>query len=70
MITAHDLHTLARYLFDRHGAEADTLAARAIGELEAMGEGGRAAAWRALRAVVGDLIEGRLDPADTQITIQ
>jgi hypothetical protein len=60
MITPKDLHTLARRLINRHGAIAVTYADRAVCELEASGEQERADAWRALRSVVIDVLEGRL----------
>lgn len=60
MITASDLHALAVYMRDRHGPHALTLADLAVGEMEAQGETERADAWRALRAVIGDLVDGRI----------
>ena len=60
MITAGDLHNLANYLIDRHGPVALDYADQAVDELEALGEGNRAEAWKALRSVVEDLVEGRL----------
>jgi hypothetical protein len=60
MITPKDLHTLARRLINRHGPIAVTYADQAVSELEASGEQERADAWRALRSVVIDVLEGRL----------
>ena len=61
MITAQDLKCLATYLVENHGTVAVDYADRAVGELEAKGEWGRADAWKALRSVVVDLVDGRLD---------
>lgn len=70
MITAQDLQALAGLLVARHGPTADSLAARAIAELEAQGELWRADHWRALRSVMADMIEGRLDPEARTLTLQ
>jgi hypothetical protein len=60
MITPKDLHTLAKRLVNRHGPVALTYADKAVSELEANGDQERADAWRALRSVVADVLEGRL----------
>ena len=69
MITAEDLRSLANYLIDRHGDVAIDYADRAVFEVEAHGEGGRADAWKALRSVVVDMVEGRMG-VDHPITLQ
>ncbi len=69
MITAEDLRSLATYLVDRHGHIAVDYANRAVFELEAQGEEYRADAWKALRSVVVDMVEGRITN-DSPITIQ
>jgi hypothetical protein len=61
MITAEDLRCLANFLVDRHGEIAVDYAQQAVHELEAQGEDNRADAWKALRSVVEDMVEGRLD---------
>jgi hypothetical protein len=69
MITAQDLHSLAVYLVDRHGEIALDYADQAVDELEAQGEDYRADAWRVLKSVVLDMIEGRLSQEEN-ITLQ
>ena len=68
MITAGDLHNLANFLVDRHGAIAVDYASQAVDELESLGESVRADAWKVLRSLVEDLVEGRLE-ADQFITL-
>jgi hypothetical protein len=63
LITAHDIHALAVYMVENHGAKALHLADCAVDELEAQNETFSADAWRALRSVVEDMLEGRLSPA-------
>ena len=60
-ITAHDLTKIAFLLVDRHGEQAAVFAARAVDEMEALGDDFRADNWRALGAVIDDAIEGRID---------
>ncbi len=60
MITAQDLQCLASYLVAHHGPIALDYADRAVDELEAQGETRRADSWKALRSMVGDMINGRL----------
>jgi len=60
-ITAEDLTQIAHLLVDRHGARACIYATQAVEEMEDLGDEPRAEAWRALRAVIVDAIEGRLD---------
>ena len=69
MITANDLRSLATYLVDRHGPVAVDYANQAVYELETQGEAVRADAWKALRSVVEDMVEGRLG-LDQTITLQ
>ena len=59
MITAHEINLLAAYMVDTHGEEALLHADRAVQELEEIGEIMRADAWRMLRVVVLDIVEGR-----------
>jgi hypothetical protein len=59
MITAHELHLLAAYMVDTHGREALHFADLAVVELEDVGERQRAQAWRMLREIVLDMVEGR-----------
>lgn len=68
MITPNDLHNLATYLVDRHGPTALTYASHAVEELETQGELMRADAWKALRSVVEDLVEGRIS-AGQRLTV-
>lgn len=69
MITADDLRSLANYLVDRHGPVAVDYADQAVFELEAQGEVIRADAWKALKSVVEDMVEGRMTGQDV-ITLQ
>ena len=59
MITDHELNMLAAYMFNTHGEEALIYADKAVRELEEIGEIMRADAWRMLRVVVLDMVEGR-----------
>ncbi|MGB5949209.1 MAG: hypothetical protein WBG82_07805 [Parvibaculum sp.] len=59
MMTDHELNLLAAYMFDTHGPKALQYADTAVDELEQIGERTRAEAWRSLRRVVVDMIEGR-----------
>lgn len=69
MITADDLRSLANYLVDRHGPIAVDYADQAVFELEAQGEVIRADAWKALKSVVEDMVEGRMTGQEV-ITLQ
>lgn len=69
MITADDLRSLANYLVDRHGSIAVDYADQAVFELEAQGEVIRADAWKALKSVVEDMVEGRMTGQEV-ITLQ
>lgn len=64
MLTVQDYRALAAYLVDRHGARALAYADQAIAELDAQGETRRAEAWRALRALVDDMVRGILAPRE------
>lgn len=59
MITDHEINLLAAYMVDMHGRKALSYADTAVCELEEIGEKMRADAWRALRVVVEDMVEGR-----------
>ena len=59
MITDHEINLLAAYMVDTHGRKALSYADTAVCELEEIGEKMRADAWRALRVVVEDMVEGR-----------
>ena len=58
MITAADLHALARFMVETHGPKALGLAERAVGEMEALNERVSADHWLALRAVLADMLDG------------
>jgi hypothetical protein len=60
MITAHDIHALAVFMVENHGQKALHLANCAVDELDAKNAVASADAWRALRSVVRDMLEGRL----------
>ncbi|ABS63283.1 conserved hypothetical protein [Parvibaculum lavamentivorans DS-1] len=59
MITDHEINLLAAYMVDTHGRKALYYADTAVTELEQIGENMRADAWRTLRCVVLDMVEGR-----------
>ena len=59
MITDHEINLLTAYMVDTHGRKALSYADTAVCELEEIGEKMRADAWRALRVVVEDMVEGR-----------
>lgn len=59
MITDREINLLAAYMVDTHGRKALCYADTAVCELEEIGEKMRADAWRALRVVVEDMVEGR-----------
>jgi hypothetical protein len=59
MMTDNELNLLAAYMFDTHGDKALHYADTAVEELEQIGERVRADAWRMLRRVVVDMMEGR-----------
>lgn len=59
MITDREINLLAAYMVDTHGRKALSYADMAVLELEEIGEKMRADAWRMLRVVVEDMVEGR-----------
>ncbi|MEX0839690.1 MAG: hypothetical protein WD034_09160 [Parvibaculum sp.] len=60
MITDNEINLLAAYMVDTHGRKALAYADTAVEELEEIGEKLRADAWRTLRRVVEDMVEGRV----------
>tara|TARA_R110000824_G_scaffold137637_2_gene302122 strand:+ start:139208 stop:139504 length:297 start_codon:yes stop_codon:yes gene_type:complete len=60
MITDREINMLAAYMVDTHGRKALAYADTAVAELEEIGEKMRADAWRTLRRVVEDMVEGRM----------
>ena len=58
MVSAADLHALARFMVETHGSKALGLAERAVGELERINEHESAEHWYALRAVLADMLAG------------
>ncbi len=63
MMTENELNMLAAYMVDTHGRKAIQYAESAVSELEEIGELLRADAWRSLRGVVLDMVEGRRSKA-------
>lgn len=63
MMTENELNMLAAYMVDTHGCKAIQYAEIAVSELEEIGELLRADAWRSLRGVVLDMVEGRRSKA-------
>jgi hypothetical protein len=59
MMTQNELNLLAAYMVDTHGRKALQYADTAVEELEEIGERMRAEAWRMLRSVVLEMVEGR-----------
>ncbi len=59
MMTQNELNLLAAYMVDTHGRKALQYADTAVEELEEIGERMRAEAWRMLRGVVLEMVEGR-----------
>ncbi|MCF8470158.1 MAG: hypothetical protein K9G30_05190 [Parvibaculum sp.] len=59
MITDREINLLAAYMVDTHGRKALSYADTAVLELEQIGESIRADAWRMLRQVALDMVEGR-----------
>tara|TARA_R110002110_G_scaffold18688_10_gene78358 strand:+ start:863 stop:1069 length:207 start_codon:yes stop_codon:yes gene_type:complete len=59
MITDREINLLAAYMVDTHGRKALSYADTAVLELEQIGESVRADAWRMLRQVALDMVEGR-----------
>lgn len=63
MMTENELNLLAAYMVDTHGRKAIQYADSAVEELEHIGENLRADAWRSLRGVVLEMVEGRRSKA-------
>jgi hypothetical protein len=61
-MNAEDTCRLAAELAEEYGEVARAVAARAAVTLEADGLFERAAIWRALHAILGDIAERRFDP--------
>jgi len=60
-ITPDDLRFMAFTMVDRHGAEAAMLAGQAVDEMRALGDERRTDAWLALRSVIEDALDGRIE---------
>jgi len=60
---AEDTCRLAAELAEEYGDVAFTVAGRAIATYEAEGKGDRAAMWRVLHAILGDIAARRFDPS-------
>ncbi|HEY4344771.1 MAG TPA: hypothetical protein VGN05_10525 [Parvibaculum sp.] len=67
MMTENELNLLAAYMVDTHGLKAIQYADTAVEELEQIGEQLRAEAWRSLRGVVLDMVEGRRSKAGNML---
>ncbi|MCE9651156.1 MAG: hypothetical protein K8R18_16170 [Parvibaculum sp.] len=67
MMTENELNLLAAYMVDTHGLKAIQYADTAVEELEQIGERLRAEAWRSLRGVVLDMVEGRRSKAGNML---
>jgi hypothetical protein len=61
-MNAEDACQLAAELAEEYGEAAYAVAARAAATFEADGLFERAAIWRALHAILGDIAERRFDP--------
>lgn len=61
-MNAEDTCRLAAELAEEYGDAAHAVAARAAATFEADGLFERAAIWRALHAILGDIAERRFDP--------
>lgn len=59
-LTWDTLTRIAWAMSDLHGPAALDVADRAIDELDGSGAGGAAQSWRSLRALLGDIADGRL----------
>ena len=59
---AEDTCRLAAELNEEYGELARSVAARAVATFTAEGSEERAAVWRALHAILGDIAAKRLDP--------
>jgi hypothetical protein len=60
-ITPDDLRFMAFSMVDRHGDNAVLLAGQAVDEMRALGDERRTDAWLALRSVIEDALEGRIE---------
>ncbi len=60
-ITPNDLRFMAFTMVDRHGDNAAVLAGQAVDEMRALGDESRTNAWMALRSVIEDALDGRID---------
>ncbi|MDQ7018178.1 MAG: hypothetical protein Q9M33_03335 [Robiginitomaculum sp.] len=60
-ITPGDLRFLAFTMVDRHGDNAVLLAGQAVDEMRALGDKPRTIAWQALRSVIEDALDGRIE---------
>ncbi|PHS28517.1 MAG: hypothetical protein COA85_03510 [Robiginitomaculum sp.] len=60
-ITPDDLRFMAFSMVDRHGDNAVLLAGQAVDEMRALGDKRRTIAWLALRSVIEDALDGRID---------
>jgi hypothetical protein len=60
---AEDTCRLAAELAEEYGDVAFMVAGRAIATYEAEGRDDRAAMWRVLHAILGDIAVGRFDPS-------
>ncbi|MEJ1970765.1 MAG: hypothetical protein WDN03_19365 [Rhizomicrobium sp.] len=65
-LTANDLCRLAADLKDEHGESAMEFAQRAVAAFEAEGAVDRARFWFTMCVFLGDIVENRLDPDQTQ----
>jgi hypothetical protein len=63
MMTENELNLLAAYMVDTHGRKALQYADAAVLELEQIGELLRADAWRSLKEVVLEMVDGRRSKA-------
>lgn len=60
-ITPNDLRFMAFTMVDRHGENAVVLAGQAVDEMRALGDEPRTSAWQALRSVIEDALDGRIN---------
>jgi len=67
-ITPDDLRFMAFTMVDRHGENAVVLAGQAVDEMRALGDAPRTSAWQALRSVIEDALDGRIN-RDQDLTL-
>jgi hypothetical protein len=60
-ISPNDLRMMAFTMVDRHGEQATVLATQAVEEMRALGDMPRTDAWMALRSVIEDALDGRIN---------